>query len=667
MDNKMIEKKKKELAIAVHNRDYNRIVEISRILNISDEQKKYFDKGLTGFPSVDRVWLNNYSEGAEERALSYPKDKTIWDVLEEKLLEFYDIPAIEYFGRQISRPEFIDMCYTWARTFRAMGVEVGEKVPIYGIFVPEIAAMWFGLNMIGAAPYFLKLKIESPESLAFETREAKRAVVFDGMWGNVAEEFMKDKYKCVMVATATIDMPSPKREIVSFLSTMQSIKDKSRIPHDKKYIWLDKAMDIAYYYSGEVKVAFASNRTAVVTTSSGTTGKGVKAAEATNESVLAQAFSTIYSDIPTEKGLRVLNHFPPTAATSLNSLFYVWLMTGGTIVMDPRVDKRSFFEQLTTLGINVCINTAPMWDWIIRMFIYYIKRGREYDLHYAKAWMVGGQGPNIKQNQIMDKVMKENGGNRIYGGIGQTEIFSGFAIDRVDSTPTYDKPIPRIGAIQAGMIAGIFDKDGNELSYNQRGELWIKTDAMMKGYYGQPELTNAVIVDGWLRTGDMAEIDEEGFIYSWGRVTDSVKLPNGDDFYLFDISLKILSNDFIRDVIVLSLPTEDNDNNLVAHIVWEDNVSDEDKKDYIEIMNEQLEEFLPEGIVVSAYSEHDEELPYSDTTLKTDSPGMSQQTIGYVQVVDGELKNIKFILNESGKYTQEYAIMKKKRRGLFRK
>ena len=678
MDKGTLEKLKQELAKAVTYNDTKKIEEITKKLNIPIEQSKYFKQGLTGYPSVDKVWLNNYHEGAESDANNIPVNKTVFDVVEEKLDDYGDIPALEYFGKVFSRPEFKDMCYVWARTFRALGVEPGEKVPIYGPFVPEIAFMWFGLIMIGACPYFLKLSM-SDENLATETREAKIAVVFDGMWENVAKEFTKEKYKNVIIASATTDMPNPTKQIVSFISKIKSLKQKCKIPDDKKYIWVDKALEMADYYTGDVKVPFEPNRVSTITSSSGTTGTTVKGVMATNESMLGQVYSTTKSDIPYEPGFRTLNHFPPTAATSLNSLFLVGLMTGATIVMDPRVSVKDFYNQLTKLNINACINTSSLWDAFFNIVVQEQAKGKNFDSIFdnAKAWMVGGEGPNVKSikrwDDIIGTVQNPVDGNdkrdkRIYGGYGLSELFSGLCIDRIDSKQNYDKEVPRVGAVQAGMVVGIFDKDGNELSYNQRGELRVKSKAQMVGYYGKPELTENAFEDGWLKTGDIAEIDENGFIYIWGRQKDEIKTSDGRELYLFDVENRIRKNDFIHDVVVLSMPTEDNDNNLVAHIVWDDKVLQEEKREYIERMNKDLKEFLPNGVVVSAYSEHDTMLPYSPTTLKKDKNGMSKQTLGYVQVIDGELKKVEFILNDSGKYTQEYAIIEENRKsGFFRR
>ena len=656
MNRELYTKLKEDLAEAVRSKDIQKIEEIKKILNIPKEHESYFSKGLTGYPSVDKVWLKNYQKGAEKLANNIPVNKTVWDVIEDKLLEYYDVPALEYFGKIFSKQEFIDLCYTWARTFRAMGVEKNEIVPIYGPFVPDICAMFFALNMIGACPYFLKLAM-SKEALEEETREAKIAVVFDGMWQNVREEFSKDKFKKVIVATVTADMPSPKKEIVSFINNIQAKKNKTKIPDEKKYIWIDKAREIADYYTGKVKVPFEKNRNAVITSSSGTTGGLVKGVIATNESVISQVYSTTYSDIPYKKGYRTLNHFPPTASTSLNSLFLVTLMNGATVIIDPRVSENDFYNQLVKLKPNICINTSSMWEAFFNRITQEMKQGKKFDFSYAKGWMVGGEGTNNKSFEKWNDIMNSCHASGIYGGYGLSETFSGISIDRVDVEHNYSKPIATVGAVQAGMIAGVFDKNGNELSYNQRGELRVKAKSQMKGYYNKPELTEQSLVDGWVKTGDIVEIDDNGFLYVWGRLNDSIKLSDEKELYLFDVENKIRENSFIHDVVVLPMPTEENNNSLVAHIVWDSHVSEDEKKYNIEKMNEELEQFLPNEVEVAAYSVHDLMLPYSPTTLKKDKNKMSKQTSGYIQVKDGKLHNVEFILNQNGRYTQKCDIM----------
>lgn len=156
----------------------------------------------TGYPSIDKPWLKYYKANAEEEANCIPEGKTVWDIIEEKLYQYIDIPALEYFGRKISRKEFIDNVYLWARAFKNLGVKEDEIVAYYGLFMPDVCFMILALNMIGACPYFLKLAI-TPEALAEETKDCKIAIVFDQMWENVKGEFTKDKYEKVIIARIT--------------------------------------------------------------------------------------------------------------------------------------------------------------------------------------------------------------------------------------------------------------------------------------------------------------------------------------------------------------------------------------------------------------------------------------------------------------------------------
>lgn len=76
------------------------------------------------------------------------------------------------------------------------------------------------------------------------------------------------------------------------------------------------------------------------------------------------------------------------------------------------------------------------------------------------------------------------------------------------------KGVNAVGVPCVGITVGVFDENGNELSYNKRGELWAKSQSAMKCYYNKPELTAKTKVDGWIHTGDLAEIDENGFYMS---------------------------------------------------------------------------------------------------------------------------------------------------------
>ncbi|MBR6073051.1 MAG: acyl--CoA ligase [Bacilli bacterium] len=653
IDANIVEKLKRDLKIAIEKKDTEKINEIRQILKISDEQAQYFERGMTGFPSIDRTWIQHFRDGAEQHALDFPTDKTVWDVIESKILEYYDIPALEYFGRVFQREEFREKCYTWARTFRAMGVEPDEIVPVYGPFVPDIAAMTFALNMIGATPYFLKLAI-SPEALAKETEEAKIAVVFNGMWQNVAGEFTKDKYKSVIIAAATDDMPSPKKQIVSFISMMSSLKSKSKIPDEKKYIWIDKARQIGDYYSGEVKVPFKADRTSFITSSSGTTVGGVvKGVMTTNEKVIAQLYASDSTDVQFFPGDKALSHFPPTASTALNLLYLLPLYRGMTIVMDPRVSEKDFYNQIVSYRPQVAVNTGSMWESFFNRVEREMLQGKKFDFSCAEVWVVGGEGTDVKKFVHWNEIMKACGCNRgMVSGYGTSELFASSNTEKIDARSPLDKPVMGVGVPYAGLTEGVFDENGNELSYNQRGNLWIKGPTVFKGYYGKPELTEKSTENGWFKTGDMAEIDENGFVYVYGRTTDSITV-NDNIIYLFDISFLLKETNLVDDAIVLNIPTRDSKFNLVAHIVWNKELENFNEVNAIEELNNVIKNKYGESIKISGYKVHDTMLPYSPTTLKKDKNKMVSEREGYIQVVDKRLSNIDFKSEENENLNNE--------------
>ena len=595
-------------------------------------------KDMSGYPSEERPWLKYYKENAEDEANEIPNDKTVWDVIEESLYKHIDIPALEYFGRKITRKELIDNVYTWARTFKALGVDENEIVAYYGPFLPEVCYMIFALNIIGACPYFLKLAI-SPEALAEETKECRIAIVFDQMWPNVSAEFSKDKFEKIIIIRIEDSMPAIKKQIVSVLS---GIKNKISIPKTKKYIIAHKAVKLSNDFVGEVRVKFVKDRNTFITSSSGTTVNGtVKGVIATNESVIAQLLSTIKSDTPYRPGDRTLNHFPPTASTSLNSLCFVGLFSGATIIIDPRVSETDFYNQLIKLKPSMCINTGSLWETFFNRVSREINEGCKFDFSYARGWMIGGEGTSVKKMKKWNLIMQECGGKGIYGGYGCSETFSGICIDRINQRCDYKKPVVGIGVPQAGMVVGIFDDNDKELQFNQRGELRVKTKASMKGYYNKPELTAEVKVDGWIHTGDLAEIDENGFVYIYGRISDSIELPDGREVYLFDLANKMKEFDYIKDAVVLKKPVKNEPLNLIAHIVWSDGVKEEEKTEHLIELTQSIVQFEPE-VTLNTYAFHKDMLPYSPTTLKIDKNKMSNQNDNYVRVFGTEIEAFSF-------------------------
>jgi len=597
------------------------------------------EKELTGYPSIDKPWLKYYQEGAEERANNIPLNKTVWEVIEEKLIEDHDIPAIEYFGRAISRKEFINLVYTWAKAFKAMGVKENEVIPFYGPFFPDVCAMTFALNIIGACPYFLKLAISS-EALAEETKDSRFAVVYEDMWQNVCGEFTKDRFENIIIVKATDGMSSPQKQIVLLLSKLKS--KTVVIPKDNRFFTIKKALKYADLFKGDVKATFVPNRASFITSSSGTTVGGVvKGTVATNESTISQLFMARESEVQFFKKDRCLNHFPPTASTSLNVLFFLALYKGLTVVLDPRVSEEDFYNQITKLKPNVALTTGSSWEAFFNRVHKEMENGKSFDFSFAKGWTVGGEGTDVAKFQRWNDIMKRaNADKCLFSGYGSSELFSATCAEKANARYDCSKQIMSVGIPYAGITLGVYDESGQELQFCERGELRIKSLSAMKEYYNKPELTKLTKVDGWILTGDLAEIDHNGFVYIYGRINDKVAFESGETLYLFDVANKVKEAAYINDAIVLTKEV-DKTTKLVAHIVWNDIPNNDTKTKRLTRLNQLLSDYLPQGISIYGYAEHQEMLPYSPTTLKKDKNKLAQQINGFIQVIDGKLRYLK--------------------------
>ena len=110
-----------------------------------------------------------------------------------------------------------------------------------------------------------------------------------------------------------------------------------------------------------------------------------------------------------------------------------------------------------------------------------------------------------------------------------------------------------IGPPIKGVEVKVVDEDDFELGANEVGELLVKTDAVMVGYYNQPEETEKVLQDGWLRTGDMAKIDRDGYIYLVDRKKDML-IVRGMNVYPREVEEVIARHPSVAECAVIGVP-----------------------------------------------------------------------------------------------------------------
>jgi long-chain acyl-CoA synthetase len=115
----------------------------------------------------------------------------------------------------------------------------------------------------------------------------------------------------------------------------------------------------------------------------------------------------------------------------------------------------------------------------------------------------------------------------------------------------------------------IVDQEGREVGIGEVGEVVVKSDAVIQGYWKLPEETRKAIRDGWLHTGDMARIDEDGYIYLVDRKRDMI-ISGGENIYPSEIENVINSHPAVHASAVIAVPDEEWGESVKAVVVVEE-------------------------------------------------------------------------------------------------
>ncbi|TKB25599.1 AMP-dependent synthetase [Desulfopila sp. IMCC35006] len=139
---------------------------------------------------------------------------------------------------------------------------------------------------------------------------------------------------------------------------------------------------------------------------------------------------------------------------------------------------------------------------------------------------------------------------RFYELYGLTEGFM-TVLDKHDAI----RKVGSVGVPAPFMELRILDVDGKECAPGEIGEICGTSPVMMPGYYKQPELTKKTIIDGWLHTGDVGYVDEDGFLFLIDRIKDLI-ISGGVNVYPKDIEEVVVQHPDVRDVAVIGVPDE---------------------------------------------------------------------------------------------------------------
>jgi long-chain acyl-CoA synthetase len=135
-------------------------------------------------------------------------------------------------------------------------------------------------------------------------------------------------------------------------------------------------------------------------------------------------------------------------------------------------------------------------------------------------------------------------------GYGLTETSS---VTTMNSGSDYVRKPDSVGPPVPVVDLKVVDEDGKELPVGEAGELWVKGPNVVRGYWENAEATARTFTDGWLHTGDVAEIDHEGFVHIVDRAKDMV-IRGGENVYSVEVEAVLFEHPAVIEAAVIGIP-----------------------------------------------------------------------------------------------------------------
>jgi len=516
----------------------------------------------------ERPWLNSYPPGVPAE-IDVDEFKSVPAVFAASVSQFRDRPAYRNFGKTLTYGEADVLVDQFARYLLGeLKLKKGDRV---ALMMPNclqhpiitFAILRAGLTVVNVNPLYT-------------ARELNHQLVDSGA---VALAVVDNFGHTVQQALAGTPV---KHVITSGLGDLLGFKGKI-INFVLKYI---KKMVPDYTLPGAVRfhdaLAQGSKHTlpavdiqpddiAFLQYTGGTTGVA-KGAMLTHRNMVAnmQQNSAWVAGSRLEPGKEVVITALPLYhifSLTANGLLYMKLGGLNHLITNPR-DMPGFVKELKTNHFTVIIGVNTLFNGLLNTPGF-----EQLDFSNLKVSLAGGM---AVQRAVAER-WKQVTGNTLTEGYGLTEASPVISVNRLD-LPEYNGSI---GLPIPSTEVSIQDENGNLLPFGEVGELCARGPQVMLGYWQRPDETaNVLSADGWLHTGDMAKMDEQGFIYIVDRKKDMI-LVSGFNVYPNEVEDVIAMMPEVLEVAAIGAPDERSGEVVKVVIVKKDpSLTEEKVKEY---------------------------------------------------------------------------------------
>lgn len=478
--------------------------------------------------------------------------------------------AVRYTDRNYFRTwkELNDEADLIARGMMSLGVKKGDHVAIWATNTPEWILTLFAAAKIGAVLVTVNtnFKIFELEYLLRQS-DTKLLVIIGGFKNNDYVATVNELLPELKTTSGEIEsehLPFLKRVVFAGKETPEGMLNFE----DLKILGGDFPVEI---YE-ENKKTLNTHDVVNMQYTSGTTGfpKGVML---THYNILNNG-KTIGDGMKFTKNDKLCITVPFFHCFGLVLAMMACITHGTTMVP---VERYSPVPVMNAISVEKCtaVHGVPT------MFIAMLEHAQfnNFDFSSLRTGIMAGSPCPI---EVMKKVIDKMNMREIVIVFGQTEASPGCTM--TTTSDSIDKRVNTVGRAFPGVECKIIDPEsGEELPINTPGEFCARGYNIMKGYYKMPEATaQAIDKDGWLHTGDLCTVDEDGYYKVVGRIKDMI-IRGGENIYPKEIEECLYTCDKVSDVQVIGVPSEAYGEEVMACVILKEGeeMTEEEVKEFV--------------------------------------------------------------------------------------
>jgi long-chain acyl-CoA synthetase len=499
----------------------------------------------------ERPWLEHYEKGVPAE-VTVP-DQPLYHFLEESARRWPDRPALLYGGHAFSYRFVAEEARRWAGIVRDLGVRKGDRFLILLPNVPQAVIGLYGVLMAGAVAVLVN-PLSGPQELARQLADsgAGSVLTLSRFYPDVVRPLQQEgQVRNVILTNVKTYLPWLPRML--FRLTRERQEGHRLSAYDaEKVLWWERLMRRS---PGDFQpVPLIADDLATLLYTGGTTGapKGVMLS---HRNLVANAVQTRAWFADLREGHEAFVGVLPFAHSyGLTTCLNVALLSGSSVILMPTFEVEACLKTIRRYHPTV-FPAVPSVYAAINEF----PKVRNFQVASVKICISGASPLPVEVQEGFEKLTK----GRLVEGYGLTEASPVthatplFGLNKVDSIGV---PLPSTDA------RIVHPRSGRELGVGTIGELVVRGPQVMQGYWRRPDATAEALRDGWLHSGDLAEMDSDGYFRIIGRISDLIPVGSRR-VYPRDVEEVLYEHPSVQEAAAVGAPGADGRGEVWAHIV----------------------------------------------------------------------------------------------------